>query len=376
MPNETTITQIENILSQIVDIGGQQEITSIVTNLEVVDANPAGLTNFVTIKDERDGDTILAKKVPGVGYAVADLVNVLFINGTEPVAFQQASQSSGDPVLVSKLVSPDETINPVISADNTGNVTIAGTGDLLLSDKIIHDGDIDTGIDFGTTDQLTLVAGGIDMLQLVEDPVQDEIVLGDGSDIDLDLNGDIFIRGSDGFVGIGNAVPQELLHVGAGTDASSIGSTIIYATSAGTATVSARDSTNDVEVFMLATAGLGLFGTFTDTDFELRTNNTARLFIESTGEIGIGTSSPLARLHVDQPSTTAAIPVLLLDQADVDEPFTKYIGTAAVATLTRSIVAEADVTTATRQGFYKIEIEDIGNQVTDQDYFVPFYTLA
>lgn len=350
MPNEALISKIENLLNNIVDIGGQKEITSIVTNLEVVDATPTGLTGFITIKDERDGDTILAKTVPGVGYSAADLVNVLFINGTEPVAFQQASQSSGDPVLVSKLVSPDETINPVISADNSGDVTIAGTGDLIVPDQIIHSGDTDNNIIF-TDDVQTYTVGGEVLLTLTE-AAQDVVKIGDGGDVDINFNDDMFLQGSDGFVGIGNAAPQEPLHVGAGTDASGIGSTVIYASSAGTTTISARDSTNDVEVFMLATANLGLFGTFTDTDFELRANNTARLFIESTGEIGIGISSPLARLHVDQPSTTAAIPTLYLDQADVSEEMIEFNTTIGVGNAIEAVGAK----TLTVTHFIKITL--------------------
>jgi hypothetical protein len=71
-------------------------------------------------------------------------------------------------------------------------------------------------------------------------------------------------------------------------------------------------------------------------------------------------------MEIEVPSTSAAVPVLQLDQSDVDEPFIKVIGTAAAATLTNSIVAEADVTTATRAGFVKVEVQDDGNQITDQ----------
>ena len=74
--------------------------------------------------------------------------------------------------------------------------------------------------------------------------------------------------------------------------------------------------------------------------------------------------------------TGAALPVATYDQADIDEPFHKFIGDAAAATLTRDLVDEGDVTTATRIGFYKIEILDDGNQITDGDYYVPFYSLA
>jgi hypothetical protein len=67
---------------------------------------------------------------------------------------------------------------------------------------------------------------------------------------------------------------------------------------------------------------------------------------------------------------------MILDQADVDEPFVKFIGEAAAANLTRSIVDNGDVTTATLIGWTKIEIDDVGNQVADGDYHQPFYTLA
>ncbi|KKL97620.1 hypothetical protein LCGC14_1832720, partial [marine sediment metagenome] len=101
-----------------------------------------------------------------------------------------------------------------------------------------------------------------------------------------------------------------------------------------------------------------------------------RVTIKNSGLMGIGATVPLAQLHIDQLSGTATIPVLLLGQADFNEPFTKYVGTAAAANLTRSIVDDGDVTTATLVGWTKIEIDDVGNQVADGDYFRPFYSLA
>jgi len=93
-------------------------------------------------------------------------------------------------------------------------------------------------------------------------------------------------------------------------------------------------------------------------------------------QVSIGTTSTDAQLHVDQPSTTRAMAVALFDQGDVDEPFLKFIGTAAGADLTRSIVAVGDVTTATVVGYVKIEVEDIGNQVADGDYYVEVLSLV
>ena len=47
----------------------------------------------------------------------------------------------------------------------------------------------------------------------------------------------------------------------------------------------------------------------------------------ATGKVGLGTASPAARLHVNQPSTTAAIPVLTLRQADLSEEFIRFSAT-------------------------------------------------
>ncbi|KKL63710.1 hypothetical protein LCGC14_2172370, partial [marine sediment metagenome] len=68
------------------------------------------------------------------------------------VDVRQILDASGaiDGVRVSKLVSPDGLTDPVLSADNSGDVTLAGTGDIILPDDIIHSGDIDTLISLET----------------------------------------------------------------------------------------------------------------------------------------------------------------------------------------------------------------------------------
>jgi hypothetical protein len=96
----------------------------------------------------------------------------------------------------------------------------------------------------------------------------------------------------------------------------------------------------------------------------------------SRGNVGIGTQEVAAKLHVDQSSTTGALPVLTVDQADVSEEFIRFIGTSADGVLTQSIVEDADVTTSTPQGWLKIYVQDDGNELTDQAYFVPIFTLA
>jgi hypothetical protein len=52
-----------------------------------------------------------------------------------------------------------------------------------------------------------------------------------------------------------------------------------------------------------------------------------RVVIREDGDVGIGIATPTAKLHVDQTSTTAAIPVLKLDQADTSEEFIDFVAT-------------------------------------------------
>jgi len=115
-----------------------------------------------------------------------------------------------------------------------------------------------------------------------------------------------------------------------------------------------------------------------DVDGRFETSGMVNAFFidGGTNRIGINTDAPATLLDVQQTSTTAALPVVSITQDDTDEPFMKFIGTAAAADLTRNIVNVADVTTATLAGYVKIEIDDKGNQITDQDYFQPVYTLA
>ena len=215
MPDETLIRRIEELLADITRLGGQSERTSIVSNLTVVDASPAGLTNFITIADERDGDTILAKTVPGIIYAVSDKVNVLFVEGTEPIAFQQGSESPSAGLWG---------IVPSTSTDifyNNGNVSIAKStaptteldvdGDITLANQIIHAGDTDNNIAF-TDDIQTFTVGGEVLLALTE-AAQDVVKIGDGGDVDINFNDQMFLRGSDGNFGVGTAVPNARLFI-------------------------------------------------------------------------------------------------------------------------------------------------------------------
>ena len=63
-------------------------------------------------------------------------------------------------------------------------------------------------------------------------------------------------------------------------------------------------------------------------------------------------------------------------QDDIDEPLFWLKGATASGVLTKTLVDDGDVTTPTLVGWAKIDIEDTGNQVTDAEYFVPFYSIV
>jgi hypothetical protein len=252
MPDEALISQIENLLAEVIELGGASENTSIVPNLTVQDANPTGLDGFVIVSDDRDGDNILAKKVPSVVYADNDLVNVLFPRGGEAIAFQQGSQSvSGDlwevvpststdiyydkgDVGIGKSVAPDAALEILdasqqqlrltfqedtkyanftvdtnhdltIDPSSTGEIKLASV-DVTIEEDLAHEGDADTKITF-TADDIEFTAGNLSMLKLTE-AGQDLITLGPGSgDVDINFNGDMFLQGSSGRLGIATITP-------------------------------------------------------------------------------------------------------------------------------------------------------------------------
>lgn len=82
-----------------------------------------------------------------------------------------------------------------------------------------------------------------------------------------------------------------------------------------------------------------------------------RMVIDTNGYGGFGTINPIAQWHVDQASAAGAIPVLLLDQADVDHTFIDFVGAYAVDG-SRSISMDTTEDSAKYCAF-KIEINGI-----------------
>ena len=84
-------------------------------------------------------------------------------------------------------------------------------GDIGVDHLITHNSDSNTYVQF-TNDRLRFAAGGEVLLDLYEG-TQDYVKLGDGGDVDINLNDDMFVEGSSGNVGIGTTSPGHKVHI-------------------------------------------------------------------------------------------------------------------------------------------------------------------
>lgn len=97
--------------------------------------------------------------------------------------------------------------------------------------------------------------------------------------------------------------------------------------------------------------GLTILG---GNDFGFTSNGGIAMVIDQGQKIAIGSLGPGARLDVTQPVTDAAIPVLDLEQLDIDDSFINFIGTSA-SDGTRSISSDTTEDSA-KSGALLIEV--------------------
>jgi len=121
-------------------------------------------------------------------------------------------------------ISPDDDIRmdgSTLFVDGSANRVGIGTaapdykldvaGSVGVSDYIYHNGDSNTYSLF-ESDRVRYYVGGKWLFDARE-TTQDYVKLGDGGDVDINLNDDVFVRGSDGNVGIGTTSPGAKLDV-------------------------------------------------------------------------------------------------------------------------------------------------------------------
>jgi hypothetical protein len=196
--------------------------------------------------------------------------------------------------------------------------------------------------------------GGVALGPFIEFGATEVVFNESSADIDFRVvtDGDanaLFIRGSDDLVGIGESNPSQKLHVSgrvfASNSAGGARSTAFQFISGDTGGVAnygigmADTATQGYIEYNSGTASTATFG------HRFYINNVVVMELEGTGRVGVGIGAPTARLHVDQSSTTAAIPTLYLDQADVSEEMIEFNTTIGVGNAIEAVGGKTLTTT-------------------------------
>jgi len=155
-----------------------------------------------------------------------------------------------------------------------------------------------------------------------------------GTDGLLSVDGAFIWDNTNKRLGIG-VTPLHIIHVSSSIDTGiGIGTTdagreaylALYSNSVSIGTFEAFGSTFAVADYQSAVSFTAQVNNDGKICFTTKTSGTptARMVILNNGNVGIGTTAPGAKCHVDQSSTSGAIPVLTLDQADLSEEFISF----------------------------------------------------
>lgn len=192
--------------------------------------------------------------------------------------------------------------------ENSGNLKAGGTGTLDLSgnaDALILDNDADSGIGAPIDDQIDFKAGGTNVMHIISTGV-----------------------------GIGTSAPATDLEVRDTTAAAIV-------------TVQA-DTDSNAGVFLNSNgATRKALIAYSQGENSLKISHSESgvavgldQLVVNEGRVGIGVPSPSAKLHVDQTSTTATIPVVYFDQADVSEEMFEFATTIGVGNAIEAVGAK------------------------------------
>ncbi len=181
------------------------------------------------------------------------------------------------------------------------------------------------------------------------------------------------VRGTTGRIGIGTNAPEVLLHVQT-TDTSITDFLILEGdrnaadTEIGILFVDRSVISGGQKVARIWTDRQASGGNF-DLVFQAGDAGAAGLQNESIridgnhGRVGMNVALPTGQLHIDQSSTTAAIPVLKLDQGDISEGFVDFVA-ASAGDISNPITTRTAGNSI--QGFVKME-------VNGAKYWMPYY---
>lgn len=137
MINEKRIAALSHAMMALIEVAGANENTKLYPNVEVINASPADLPAGYIIVEDESGHYIPAVLVAGLSVSNGDKINLLYVKGTEPIAFQQGSEGTaptdGWPFTNLKTVS--STDEDADYADLETAIADAGNFDVFLLDN-------------------------------------------------------------------------------------------------------------------------------------------------------------------------------------------------------------------------------------------------
>lgn len=229
----------------------------------------------------------------------------------------------------------------------TGDVTIANdlvvSGDVYVASKIYHTGDINTFIDF-VPDTITIEIGGEEAIQFTP---ADTIVGGGASDVDFKIQNatpatifNVDVSASDFFFGAEDSIRADLTIWGTAT----VGGAVMW-------NVPADYDTNIV-------------------NWVIGIEDAAQLFVIGAnggvyGDRNIISIAETGQVTIAQSRTAAALAVLVINQADIDDTFIDFVGTSA-ADSSRSI-SSSTAEAAAKFGAFMVEINGVTKWVRVYD---------
>ena len=288
-----------------------------------------------------------------------------------------AIASTSDSLTATDGTSSDETSNAIVKLTGTltGNTTMQceAAENWYIVDNAATMGTYTLGFKPAGGTATNLVSGSKHLLYTDGSTMFD--VLDDAGNITA--NGTLTVAGNTSLNG-GTFIFNE---AGADLDARFEGNTATHLlfTDAGNDRVginqASPSTTLDIVGSLKATGNIDFDGgTFTfndagaDKDFRVEGDGDAYLFFTDAGNdrVGIGIPSgaaPNGKLEIDQYNSSAAIPVLTLDQADADQEFINFQGSTA-SDQTASLTTDTSVGSLT--GHIRVA-------VNGTDYWVPYY---
>ena len=288
-----------------------------------------------------------------------------------------AIASTTDSLTATDGTTADETSNAIVKLTGTltGNTTMQceAVENWYIVDNAATMGTYTLGFKPASGTAASLVAGSKHLLYTDGSTMFD--VLDDAGNITA--NGTLDVAGNVNFNG-GTFIYNE---AGADLDARFEGNNdanLLYL-DAGNDRIGIKTASPSTELHVVggikATGNIDLDGgtfTFNDTqadlDFRIEGDGDEYLFFTDAGNdrVGIGIPSgaaPNGKLEIDQYSTSGAIPVLTLDQADVDQEFINFQGTS---NSDQSSSISTDTSVGSLTGHIRVA-------VNGTDYWIPFY---